>query len=270
MNKQAMWAIAKKDMSTIGANFQVWLPMLILPVIFGLVLPLILTLAMTYGDMSGSDAQQILQWVGRFPMPAGLTSVNAQAVYLAANYMLAPFFLIIPLMTSSVITADSFAGEKERGTLETLLFAPVDLMSLFTGKVLAAFLPSIGLSLATFVMSAIAVNAAGWKLFGAIFFPTLNWLPLMLLVIPLISLLTILLNVFISARVASFQAAYQMGGVLVIPVILLVLGQVSGFLMLGTAVLLILGAVLALADVLLLQLLLKKLNRATLFESQIR
>jgi ABC-type Na+ efflux pump permease subunit len=272
MNKQAMWAIAKKDMATIGANLQVWLPMLIIPVMFGLVLPIVITLTMSYGDMSGSNAKQMLQMVSRFPMPGNLAAgpMNAQFVYLAANYMLAPFFLIIPLMTSSVITADSFAGEKERGTLETLLFAPVDLMSLFAGKVLAAFLPSMGLSLGTFLLCTVAVNATGWKLFGGLFFPTLNWLPLMLLVIPLISLLTILINVFISARVATFQAAYQMGGVLVLPVILLVLGQVSGFLMLGTAVMLILGAVLALVDVLLLQLMLKQLNRTTLFESQIR
>ena len=45
--------------------------------------------------------------------------------------------------------------------------------------------------------------------------------PLMLLVIPMVSLLAVFLTVFISARVATFQAAYQMGGLLVLPALLL-------------------------------------------------
>ena len=42
-------------------------------------------------------------------------------IYIMALYFFAPFFLIIPQMASSVIVSDSFAGEKERKTIEAPL-----------------------------------------------------------------------------------------------------------------------------------------------------
>lgn len=276
MNKQAMWAIAKKDMSGIKTNLQVWLPMAIVPLILGVLFPSLFVGLIAHFGLKGSDVQEMAGWVTRInvgPLRStleALPSLDHQIVFLVANYMTAPFFVLIPLMTASVTSADSFAGEKERGTLETLLFAPVDLFSLFAGKTLASFIPSVGLSLVTFGISTITVNAFGWKLFGKLFFPQWNWLPMMLLVIPLIALCAIFITVFISAKVATFQAAYQMGALFVLPFILLLFGQLSGVLLLGTGVLMILAAVLALLDLLLLQLLYKRLDRSALFESQVR
>ena len=43
---------------------------------------------------------------------------------LVNGYLLAPLFLIVPLMVSAVLAADAFAGEKERRTLEALLHLP--------------------------------------------------------------------------------------------------------------------------------------------------
>ena len=47
-----------------------------------------------------------------------------QLVVLVNGYLLAPLFLIVPLMVSAVLAADAFAGEKERKTLEALLHLP--------------------------------------------------------------------------------------------------------------------------------------------------
>ncbi|MFZ5824399.1 MAG: ABC transporter permease subunit [Bacillota bacterium] len=276
MNKRAIYAIAIKDIRAITANLQVWLPMAILPVVMGVLVPTIMVIALRYGVEGSDEVQMLLQWIERMPPGAlrakleSFPTLNHQVIYLAANYLLAPFFLLIPLMTASVVSADSFAGEKERGTLETLLFAPVDMRSLFTGKVLAAFIPAVLLSLGTFVICAVAVNLAGWSLFGEIFFPHLNWLPLLLLVIPMISLLAILVNVFISARVASFQAAYQMGGLVVLPLLAVVAGQLTGVVVLDTVAVLVAGLVLALVNFFLLQQVLRRLDRNLLFASQIK
>jgi len=273
MNKQAIWAIARKDMRAIFANLQVWLPMAIVPLLLGVVMPSVIVgiAARVPMDQAG-DFQKMAQWVGKIPLPglAGDAAIEQRVVFLIANYTLAAFFLMIPLMTASVVSADSFAGEKERGTMETLLFAPVDLLSLFTGKVLAAFIPAVGLPLGTFALCGVAVNIAGWNQFGHIFFPQWNWLPLMLLVIPMVSLATIFITVFVSARVATFQAAYQMGGVLVLPVLLIVGGQVSGILMLGTLLTTATGVVLLVVNVLMLRAIMARLDRGRLFEGQIR
>ena len=39
-------------------------------------------------------------------------------------YLFAPMYLIVPMMVSAVIAADSFVGERERKTLEALLHTP--------------------------------------------------------------------------------------------------------------------------------------------------
>lgn len=278
MNKRAIWAIARKDIASIFANSQVWLPMVIVPLIFTVILPAGLCLGLTYFPL-GSEAkiQDTLNWVTRAAgtgaigaAVAAYPAVAQKVVYLAINYLFAPLFLVIPIMTAGTVASDSFAGEKERGTLETLLFSPASLLSLFAGKVLASFLPSMLLSLVSFLLFGLTANLAGFKLMGGLFFPQLNWLPLMLLVIPGVSLLNTLLTVFVSARVSSFQAAYQMSGMLVLPVILLIFGQVSGFLLLQTWVIAVIGAVLAVLDWFLLRRLSRSLDRGYLFESQIR
>lgn len=278
MNRRAVWVIARKDIASIFANSQVWLPMMVIPLLFAVIFPAGICLAMTYLPL-GSEAkvQETLGWIHRVAgtgavgaAVAAYGQVNQKFVYLAMNYLFAPFFLLIPLMAASTISSDSFAGEKERGTLETLLFSPASLISLFAGKVLASFLPAMLLSLVSFLLFGLTANLAGFKLMGGVFFPQLNWLPLMVLVIPAISLFATLLTVFISARVSSFQAAYQISGMLVLPVILLLLGQVTGFLLLKTWVITLVGLVLAALDWFLLRRLARAMDRGRLFESQVR
>lgn len=276
MNRRAVWAIAKKDMRGIGANLQVWLPMLILPVILGILIPGGMMWALhVFGLDAAGDLQDLVQVLDRMPDSSVKESIHAlptleqQIAYFVMNYLMAPLFLLIPLMASSVVSADSFAGEKERGTLESLLFTPVKVLDLFAGKVLAALLPGVGLSLITFLCTAIVVNGVGWPLFGHVFFPNVNWLPLMLLVIPMLSLAAILVNVFVSARVATFQAAYQLGGLVILPVLAVLFGQISGLLFLDAPVVTFIGLVLAVIDLLLLIPVRNYLDRSRLFESQV-
>lgn len=274
--RRAVWAIARKDMLAIGANIQVWLPMLILPIMFGVLIPGGLLWALSKFGAGSSQLGEITQVLDQLPQSylseklASFDSTEQQVAYFALNYLLAPLFLLIPLMAASVVSADSFAGEKERGTLEGLLFSPADVLTIFIGKVLAALLPAVMLSLATFALTGIVANVVGWPLMGHLFFPNANWIPLMLLVIPALSLAGILVNVFVSARVATFQAAYQVGGLVVLPIIALVVGQVTGVLLLDFGIVLAIGLLLAVIDGLLLLLLRRQLDRTQLFESQVR
>lgn len=273
---QAIRAVTLKDVRAISANLQVLLPMLLVPVILGIVLPGGITWAvLRFGAESGEvrDLLELLQRLPAGPVTDALArfgELTVQAAFFTANYLLAPFFLLIPLMAASTISADSFAGEKERGTLESLLFSPISVGDLFIAKTLASFLPAVLLTWGTFILTFVTVNAVGWRWFGTVFFPTLNWLPLLLLVVPLISLATILLNVFISARVSTFQAAYQLGGVVVLPVIGLLVGNVTGILLFSTPLIVIIGLALGAINTVLLLILRRHLDRARLFESQVR
>lgn len=277
MNRRAVVAIARKDIKSITANIQVWLPMLILPIVFSVLLPAVVVLS---ARASQGDTAQFMQVVSdmleRLP-ESSLTRIissfetdQQKVAYMMLNYFLSPFFLMIPLMAASTVSIDSFVGEKERGTFEGLLLTPVSMRSIFTAKVLAAFLPAIVVSLVSFVLFAICANVLTWPIFGRISFPHINWAPLVLLVMPAISVFAILINVFISARVTTFQAGYQLGALLALPLVAIMIGQFTGFMLLDTRVLLAVGIILSILDWVLLRIIVRKLDRAWLFESQVR
>ena len=178
MNKRAAKAIINKDIRAIGSNIQLWLPMLIVPLVFSLVLPLVLVLPARFTDLSTmGNIEQIVKLFSKLssgPLQETIMALplaQQQIVYFTVNYLFAPFFLIIPLMVASIIGANSFAGEKERKTLETLLFAPLDLNTLLWAKILAAFLPATFLTLICSFLYGITVNIAAYPLFGRIIFP---------------------------------------------------------------------------------------------------
>ena len=279
MNKQALWAIATKDMRAIRNSIQVWLPMLILPIIMCAVLPSGLILGVRYYGVEGMGNLGDLKSLGKMleNLPTGslgralaaLNSPEQQVLYLLVNYFFVPLFLLIPLMLSSTITANSFASEKERKTLESLLFSPIDIPTLFAGKVLSAFIPAMAISLLCFLIYGIVVNTLAYPLFAKLIFPTTNWIVLMLWTIPSIALFAVFVNVIVSARVKGFQEAYQMGGLVVLPILALILSQAIGALVVDAWLLWWGGLVILAVDIALLRFIRRHFHRDQLFESQV-
>ncbi|WJM09625.1 MULTISPECIES: ABC transporter permease [Paenibacillus] len=275
-NRQAIRALVRKDIRSVTASVQLWLPMLIVPLIIGIIMPSALLWAASRMELRSLgnisfllESLDALTHGGQIPQLASMPTDNHRIVYYLAMYMFAPLFLIIPVMASSILTANSFAGEKERKTLEGLLFTPISMNTLFKGKVLAALIPSLLLSWVTFLIYGIIANILMYPMFGTLMFPNLNWIILVVWVVPACSLMVILLNVLISAKVRGFQEAYQLGGLIVLPLIALVAGQASGMLLIGPWMLLMIGAVLLLISLVLLRLVTAWNGRQQLAESQI-
>ncbi|MGF9697653.1 ABC transporter permease [Paenibacillus sp. MABNR03] len=275
-NRQAIRALVRKDIRAITASIQLWLPMLIVPLIVGVIMPAVLMWMASRVELRSIgnlgfllDSLDTLSSSGQIPELASMPTDNHRIVYYLALYMFAPLFLIIPVMASSILTANSFAGEKERKTLEGLLFTPISMDTLFKGKVLAALIPSIMLSWITFLIYGIIANILMYPMFEAMMFPNLNWVILVLWVVPTCSLMVILFNVLISAKVRGFQEAYQLGGLVVIPLLALIAGQASGMLLISPLVLLLIGAALLLISFVLLRLVTLWNSRQQLAESQI-
>nr|WP_263328262.1 hypothetical protein [Neobacillus sp. Marseille-Q6967] len=82
-------------------------------------------------------------------------------------------------------------------------------------------------------------------------------------------LFTIILSVFISAKVKSFQEAQQFGGILVLPVVGVVISQASGLFFLSPMLLFITGLFLLITNLILIKLVTKYNQRNSLFQSQI-
>lgn len=173
-------------------------------------------------------------------------------------------------MSASVIAANSFVSEKEGRTLESLLFAPIDIQSLFIGKTLSSLLPTIALTWISFIAYDITVNVLAYPMYDKLIFPTTNWWVLMLWVIPMITATCILANVLISARVKTFQAANQLSGLILLPILLLLAGQFTGLLFLSSWILLIIGGVLLLLNLVFFRKITHLNSRNRLFESQIQ
>lgn len=158
---------------------------------------------------------------------------------------------LIPMISSQILAAYSFAGEKVQRTLEPLLAAPLSDAELLGGKLFAAWMPGqvIGwLATLTFL------TLTGWwspdSRAAAALPPELVALVSIVLQ-PLVGLTPCLLSIIVSSRVTEVRAAMQWGGMSVLPVVALFmvfsfLGLRYGALILfvGVAFILLLDAVL--------------------------
>ena len=244
MNLRAVRAIVRKDLSVVLQSKAVLLPLIIVPAVMLLVLPLLASFAPQYVNVPGAnDLGALLErmpesFAQRF---AGLDETQSVVVLLLV-YLFAPLYLIVPLMVASVIAADAFAGEKERRTLEALLFTPTTDRELLLGKLLSGFVPALAVAWGGFVVYAVVANAAAWPVMGRVFFPTGMWWVLALWVAPAVAAVGLGATVLVSARVNTFQEAYQIGGVVVLPIIVLLIGQATGVLVFSLALVVLLGA----------------------------
>jgi ABC-type Na+ efflux pump permease subunit len=150
------------------------------------------------------------------------------------------------------LAADSFAGEKERKTIEALLYSPISDRELFTAKLLGPWSAAVILGLLSFILYTAMVDLAGWITMKEILLPNLMWVILALWVSPAVAGLGLVVMVFVSARAQGFQDAYQLGGLVVLPVVALMAGQLTGVMFFTVGVVFLLGLVLWLLLVILL------------------
>ena len=250
MNWKIIWAIARKDWKEVRQNPSAWVPMLVIPLIFMVIFPLAMILAATNVPGMASSAftdPDLATFMERMPdfMRSAIAGLNpTQAgIVLMLGYIFAPFFLIIPLMFTTVIASESFAGEYERKTIEALLYTAASDTELFLGKVMAAVIPAIAITLGSFVLYTCVVNGAAYPVMNRIWFPLPSWYPLIFWISPAISLAGVSATVLISARIKTFMGTYQASASTVLLVVGLLVGQISGALYLSVGVSLAIGAV---------------------------
>jgi len=251
MNWRAVRAIMRKDLRVVLTNRMVWLPMIIVPLFLMVLLPLGLVMAPTLDPDTFASGEMMLEDFGPMltalpePIRDRLASMDStqQWVYLATTQLFAPMFLILPIMLASIVASDSFAGERERGTLEPLLYTPVSDGELFAGKVLAALVPAVSLGLVGFALNVVVVNAAGYRLMGGLFFPNTDWVLMVLFLGPACALIGLGVTVLVSSRAKTVTGAQQASGALVLPVVLLMVGQLAGAFYFGGGVILAASAI---------------------------
>jgi ABC-2 type transport system permease protein len=249
MNWRAVMTLARKDLREVRQNKVAWIPAAVVPMVIVVLLPLACILGPALFPASGSNnlgistVNTITHTLVPQTVAQQLPRLNdAQRwIVFSTGFISAPMLLLLPLMFSSIAGADSFVGERERKTLEALLYTPATDAELFLGKVIASVVPALLLTWLGFIIYAVVVNVAGWNIMKSVWFPTTNWWPLMLWVAPAIATLGMSASVLISSRVSTFMEAQQLTGSLVIIVLGLIIAQATGVLSLNVPVTLLVG-----------------------------
>ena len=236
-------AVTKKDIRGVTLNKQVFAVLLIVPLALTIVLPSIFVLVTAFAPDAASDFQKILDML---PADNGARSQQQRIFGLILNNIMPVFFLMIPIMASSVMAASSFVGEKEKHTLETLLYSPLSLKQMFQAKILAGFSVGMMVSYISFAAMMLVLELEVFLLTGKAILPSSSWLAIMLLI-------AIAVTVRSSAKAQTIEEAQQRAVFLVFPILALLIGQFTGILLISAGLLWGVSAVLAALDVLLMR-----------------
>jgi ABC-2 type transport system permease protein len=135
------WIVTRKDLSVFRKNKYVLYSLVAMPIILGVVLPIIFIFALNAQIASASLTHEQV-----------LAAVN-QIVGLATMY-----FVLIPAILPSIIASYSFVGEKIEKSLEPLLATPTTDGELLLGKSLASFIPCMVVTYVGAAISAIIID----------------------------------------------------------------------------------------------------------------
>lgn len=164
-----------------------------------------------------------IEWRQIFPRSAGLRSgwSNLAAIVLILGVFLplqfgpqliqsptsAALWIWFPLMLIIFNVADSFAGERERHTLETLLASRLPDRSILIGKIAAGVIYGWGLSMICMFLGLAAMNIVHWR--GKFIFYSLGTSLAIFLLSFLIGCLASEAGVLVSLRASTVRQATQ-------------------------------------------------------------
>lgn len=266
MEASRMAAIAAKDIEELRGNRMALVPLLVVPLVMCAVVPggMLAAFFLT-GDLKFNGMGDIGALIALYPVPAAWAASEADAMaWIALNYLLLPLFLIVPLMTSSVVAANGIVGERERKTLETLLSTPVSNKEFVAGKFAAALLPALASAALAFALWAATCEGLSFFFRGRTFVAWGTWLPALFLLAPAFSGLGLAAAMAVSFKAKTFMEAQQLAGVVVLPLVAAVAAQAAGFLVLDIPRMAVAAALVTAVDAAVLRFALPRFTREQL------
>jgi ABC-type Na+ efflux pump permease subunit len=210
-------------------NKYVFYSLIALPLLFGILYPIIFIFSLNTEAATLTHSQLL----------AGAT----QYVDLATILL-----VVISGFLPSYIASYSFVGEKIEKSLEPLLATPTTDGELLLGKCLGAFLPCISATYVGAVISASILDAWSLSKLGILVIPSLYWALAILVIAPLACILSVEANVIVSSKVNDIRAAQQLGGLISIPLIILIFIAIASA-QLSTLLAALFSVILAVADI---------------------
>lgn len=131
--REMIWLIARRDLRESTSDARLFIAMTSLTFVIPVVAAIGVAAAGHYLGPSGRGVTERLAEVGAF------------------------FVVFLPASFSLVLALESFSGERERNTLETLFATPLRESEIYLGKCLAVLIPSLSLSYAAVTTYSLAV-----------------------------------------------------------------------------------------------------------------
>jgi len=240
-------ALVGKELREFRANPGAVVPVLLLivictflPFVVVYVVPLLTGQSIT----SDRSMQQVVS-AARVNLPglADLDDAGATQSFLFQQFLL--LFLIAPIVGAVSLAAFSVVGEKQGRTLEPLLTTPVTTPELLVAKAVASFLPSLTVEALGIVAYFGLIAMLGEPgVLRSLF--TVRTAILLGVLGPFASLTAMQATIAVSSRVNDPRSAQQVSVLIVMPLVLMLVGQIGGaFFLTATSLLLLSVAVAA-------------------------
>jgi ABC-2 type transport system ATP-binding protein len=184
--------------------------------------------------------------LGNLPAPSGDRAATLEALLKAFSI---PLFWVIPVALTPAVGADSFVGERERNSLEPLLATPISPRQVLLGKLLSATIPAVFGTWVGVLVFWLMTLLSGSSLYPRVLLADPDWLFSIVVVAPLIGLFTAAVAALISTRVTGYRVAYQLNGLIVLPVVLVLIPATAFLFLVSSAALLYVAAFFAVLDI---------------------
>jgi ABC-2 type transport system permease protein len=235
MNYKRITTIVDKEWAEVFRNKMVIFTVSLLPVVFT-VLPLVMvSMISSSGQISGGNTEIPPAFMHNTCQ--NLPTLECLQIFLINQFLL--MFMMMPLIIPVAIAAYSIVGEKTTRSLEPLLATPITTAELLTGKSLASVLPAIVITWLCFgiFLLILPVVGATQALMNYILGPV--WAIAILIIGPLMAVASVNMAVIVSSRVNDPRVAEQMAGVLIVPILGVLFGQLAGVVILDLKLMMI-------------------------------
>ena len=235
-------ALLTKEFLDLARNRAALIPVVIMMLV-SLTMPFFVLLILPAITGRSIETDRALSQVSMVADPNGvLTEANRVVFFLFQQFLI--LFLLTPVVGAMSLASHAVVGEKQNRTLEPLLATPMTTIELLVAKVLGALLPALGISYAGLVL-----YFGGVWLFepAAIFrmLMTARTFALVLVDGPIAALVSLQAAIVISSRVNDPRTAQQFGALIVVPLTMVFIGQLTGSLWLSAPMLVLTGLALA-------------------------
>jgi ABC-2 type transport system permease protein len=251
--------IIQKEWAEVFKNKMVLFTVIFMPLLLT-ALPLIMLYATRdagVGDITSEMPAQFAQ-----VCPEGLTGGQCFQIYITTEFMV--LFMLMPLIIPVNIAAYSVVGEKTTHSLEPLLATPITTAELLTGKNLAAVIPAVIATLTGFILYALGawIIVRDSRVMGVLL--DSMWLIAVVIVGPLLAVLSVNFSLMVSSRVNDPRVAEQLSVVVILPIMVLFFGQITGLLFINRQIVLALALGVFLIDILMLYMSIRLFQRETI------